>query len=113
MTFSFNVITKEQLKEKLDRGEPVQVVDIRPYSAYYQEHIPSAQNIPFDHIADRSDEALNPGEPIVLYGADDQDMLVNRAAEILAGRKFDPNFLYLLSDGITGWRGGGYFTTNV
>lgn len=44
-------ITADDLKERLDRGENVQVIDIRPERAFRQGHIPGAENLPFDRFA--------------------------------------------------------------
>ncbi|MDO8558616.1 MAG: rhodanese-like domain-containing protein [bacterium] len=112
MAITFNTITKEQLKERLDRGERIQIVDIRPYSAYFKEHIPKALHLPYDLVEERATEVLNYEEPIVLYGSDEKDVFTQRAAEILVSRKFDTRSLYLLAEGFIGWRGGGYFTAS-
>lgn len=44
-------ITPEDLKARLDAGEDVQVIDIRPERAFRQGHIPGAENLPFDQFA--------------------------------------------------------------
>ena len=39
------------LRERLEAGEPVQVVDIRPEREYRAGHIPGAVNLPFSRFA--------------------------------------------------------------
>lgn len=48
-------ISPEELKTKLDAGEDVQVVDIRPPAAYAEGHVPGAINVPMTELADRID----------------------------------------------------------
>lgn len=43
-------ITPEALKDRLDRGDEVQVVDIRPERTFEEGHIPGAENVPFDRF---------------------------------------------------------------
>ena len=108
----FSTITKEALKEKLDLEERLQVVDIRSFAAYWSAHIKGAISLPYDAINDRADELLDPDLPLVLYGEDDQDAIPERAAEGLVGRGVDVTRITLLSDGLIGWRGGGFFTNS-
>lgn len=57
-------LSPESLKDRLDRGEDVKIVDIRPAEFYEAGHIPGAENIPFDRFAqeveghDWSDEVV-------------------------------------------------------
>jgi len=48
--------TPDELKERLDRDEDVQVVDIRPERMFRQGHIPGAENVPFDRFAREVDQ---------------------------------------------------------
>lgn len=49
-------IAPEELKERLDRDEDVQIVDIRPPRAFEQGHIPGAENIPFNRFVEEVEE---------------------------------------------------------
>lgn len=108
----FKTITREQLKTLFDRGERVQVVDIRPYSAYYREHIRGAINLPEEEINDKAVEFLDPAIPTVIYGEDDKDSMVLRAAEELMVWNFAPDTVSILTEGLTGWRGAGYYASS-
>jgi rhodanese-related sulfurtransferase len=108
----FPSIAIETLKEKLDRGDRLQLTDIRPNNAYSTEHIRYAQNLPFEEIDDHAQELLAPGDPIVVYGEDDRDLMTERAAEEFVARGFDPGNILLFRDGIVGWRAAGYFTSS-
>lgn len=49
-------ISTEDLKARIDRGEDVQIIDIRPERAFRQGHIPGAENVPFDRFAREVEE---------------------------------------------------------
>jgi thiosulfate/3-mercaptopyruvate sulfurtransferase len=46
----------EELRDRLDRGENVQVVDIRQPGSFAEGHIPGATNVPFDRFAREIDD---------------------------------------------------------
>ena len=48
-------VTPEEVKGKIDAGEDVQIVDIRPESEYERGHIPGAVNIPLDRLPSEID----------------------------------------------------------
>jgi len=48
--------TPAELYERIENGEDVQVVDIRPADEFAQGHIPGAENVPFDRFADEVDQ---------------------------------------------------------
>ncbi|SDR20114.1 rhodanese-like domain-containing protein [Natronobacterium texcoconense] len=49
-------IPPEELKEKLENGEDVQVVDIRSEPEYERGHVPGAINVPMNELPSRIDE---------------------------------------------------------
>ena len=49
--------TPAELYERIENGEDVQVVDIRPADEFAQGHIPGAENVPFDRFADEGTAA--------------------------------------------------------
>ncbi|MFB6182976.1 MAG: rhodanese-like domain-containing protein [Haloarculaceae archaeon] len=48
-------ITAAQLHERLQRGEPVQVVDVRSRASFEHAHIPGSENLPFAELTRRID----------------------------------------------------------
>ena len=50
-------ITREQLKERMDRGDDFVVVDTLGEEYYRQSHLPGAINLPLEEI-DRAEEVL-------------------------------------------------------
>ncbi len=60
-------ITREQLEEKIDRGEDFVLVDTLGEEYYRQSHLPGAINLPLENI-DRAVEVLpNKEAEIVVY----------------------------------------------
>ncbi len=49
-------MTPAELKERLDRGRDVQVIDIRPEDSFSEAHIPGATNVPFQRFAREIDD---------------------------------------------------------
>lgn len=58
-------LTPEEVKEKLDAGEDVQVVDIRSPEEYEDGHIPGAINVPMAELPSRVDD-LEWGDDVVV-----------------------------------------------
>ncbi len=60
-------ITREQLEEKMDRGDDFVLVDTLGEEYYRQSHLPGAINLPLEEI-DRAEEVLPDKEAeIVVY----------------------------------------------
>ena len=49
-------ISPEELKRKLDDGEPVQVIDIRSPAEFVSGHVPGAENVPMHELPSRVDD---------------------------------------------------------
>jgi glyoxylase-like metal-dependent hydrolase (beta-lactamase superfamily II)/rhodanese-related sulfurtransferase len=52
----WNIMTVRELREKLDAGEEVLVLDVREPEEYRSEHIPGARNIPVRELPKRAKE---------------------------------------------------------
>jgi adenylyltransferase/sulfurtransferase len=59
-------ITATELKQKMDAGEEVQIIDVREENEYNYAKIPNAKLIPIGQILDRMDE-LDPSRETVLH----------------------------------------------
>jgi NAD(P)-dependent dehydrogenase (short-subunit alcohol dehydrogenase family)/rhodanese-related sulfurtransferase len=64
-------ISREDLKSKIDQGEPIAIVEALPPEYYRKAHLPGAVNIPLDSL-DRLAPVLLPdrGQEIVVYCSD-------------------------------------------
>lgn len=59
-------ISAQELQKRLQAGEAVVVVDVRPATSYAQEHIAGAISMPEEEVAERAGE-LPQGNLIVFY----------------------------------------------
>lgn len=59
-------LTVEEVKARLDRGEPLTLVDVRKESVYARGHIPGALCLPITEIEWRLGE-LPAGKPLIFY----------------------------------------------
>ncbi|NPV06993.1 MAG: rhodanese-like domain-containing protein [Anaerolineae bacterium] len=60
------LITPEELRRRLDQGEDITVVDVRPAESYRNGHIRSAIHIPRDRLPSRLEE-IPRDRPVVTY----------------------------------------------
>lgn len=49
-------ITPQELEQRKQNGNSVQLIDIRDTEAYEEGHIPEAENIPLDELDNRAEE---------------------------------------------------------
>jgi len=62
------VITREELKEKLDRGESFALFEVLPPMYFRKHHLPTAKNLPPTQVATLVPEVVpDRGAEIVLY----------------------------------------------
>jgi rhodanese-related sulfurtransferase len=61
-------ISREDLKDKLDRGDDFILVETLPEEQYRHAHLPSAVNLPPDRVRERAPEVLpDKDADIVVY----------------------------------------------
>lgn len=61
-------ISREELKGKMDRGEPFTLVETLQEVAYRHEHLPGAINLPPDRVRELAPRLLpDKGAEIVVY----------------------------------------------
>lgn len=63
-------ISREELKEKIDRGDEFVLVDTLDEQFYRHSHLPGAVNIPLDEIERAEEEIPDKGTEIVVYCMD-------------------------------------------
>jgi hypothetical protein len=59
-------ISPKALKNLLDKGEAVMIIDVRPVSAFNAQHIVGAASVPLDEVESHLDK-LPPEKKIVFY----------------------------------------------
>jgi rhodanese-related sulfurtransferase len=66
------LISRDELKAKLESGERFTLVDALPEDAYRAGHLPGANNVPYDRVRELAPERLPDKEAeIVVYCAND------------------------------------------
>ncbi len=92
-------ITATELKERLDRGDDIQIVDVREPNEYAFARIPGSVHIPLGQILNRMNE-IDPSRETVVHCK-----LGGRSARAIEALKrvgFQGNLLNL-KGGITAW----------
>ncbi len=97
----YRVITGDELKEMMNDGRDIVIVDVREPELFREGHIPGAINIPFDGAHKRILKELSPDDRIVFvcHGGPMGDEL----AEILVKNGYRE--VYNLRGGMRRWRG--------
>lgn len=95
--------TPEKLKDLLDAGEDIYILDIRSTKNFTDGHLPGARNIPFHELEQREKE-LPLNIEIVIYGDSE---LQGFQAGVIA---YDLNFFtaYVLQGNIKAWKEKGF-----
>lgn len=78
-------ISSETLKDRLDRDEDVQVVDIRPTEEFETGHIPGAENIPFHRFAREVDSHRWKDDIVVVCPIGESSLQAARLLEAYEG----------------------------
>lgn len=65
-----HTIDKSQLKQLMDNGNPLTIIEALPFSYYKDEHIPGAINLPHDEVASKASSLIpDQSQAIVVYCA--------------------------------------------
>jgi len=63
-------ISRDELKEKIDRGDDFLLVETLPATSYHHNHLPGAINLPPDSVSTMASQVLpDKGAEIVVYCA--------------------------------------------
>lgn len=92
-------ITATELKQRLDRGEPVQIIDVREPAEYEIARLPQAKLIPLKEVVARMDE-IDPSKETVVHCKG--GVRSAKAIEALRRAGFTGRLLNL-KGGITAW----------
>lgn len=98
-----NTISREELKAKLDHGEPFKLVMVLNEWAFQMKHIPGSLNIPF---GEKAPELLNEDEEIVVYCSGDPCAASGMVYKQLLARGFRKVRRYV--GGLADWEDAGY-----
>ena len=105
------MINVTELKQKLDQNENSLVLDVRSAEDFVgiMGHIPGAQNIPLEQLAERYSEIMDYMEkPVAIICTTDRRS--NKASQLLTRKGFAD--VHVVKGGMTDWNQQGYTTTN-
>lgn len=86
MEFQVKEITPEELMAKLDKGEKLQIIDVREVEEWNEGHIPQAKLVPLGFLPHRIDE-LDKDTPIIMVCR--SGARSHRATEYLTAMGYD------------------------
>ncbi len=99
-------ITADDLKARQDAGEPLVVLDSRPYDEFHRMSIPGGVDAPGAELVYRAhDQAPDPDTPIVVNCAGRTRSIIGTQSLINAGF---PNPIVALENGTMGWHLAGF-----
>lgn len=100
-----NAITLDELAARLDAGEPIRLIDVLSREHYDTVHLPGAESIPGEELAQRAPQLLERDETIVVYCASLECQKSPRAAAALDELGYRQ--VYDFEGGIAEWRRSG------
>jgi len=102
-------VTPQKLKQEVESGKSVTIVDLQVADAYEHSHIPGAVNLPLDAFEAEYASVLKDKDAIVvLYGEYDELGKGSKAAETLEAAGYTR--IGHVVGGIRGWQEAGYPT---
>lgn len=96
-------IAVEELNRMIERGDDVQILDVRQPAEYESGHVPRAAHVPLAHLAREGVASLNPSRPVAVLCAGGYRS--SAATSLLAQRNF--NRLYNVTGGTNAWKNAG------
>lgn len=106
VTYDTPRLTADKLKQRLDAGEPIVVLDSRPFDEFHRMSIPGGIDTPGAELVYRAhDMAPDPEIPIVVNCAGRTRSIIGAQSLINAGF---PNPIAALENGTMGWHLAGF-----
>ena len=106
MSREFDLISRQELREKIDRDDDFHLVEVLPRDSFEEGHLPSAVNIPGEELRERAPAALPDRDAeIVVYCANPSCEASPRAARILTEMGYTNVMDY--AGGKEHWKEGG------
>ena len=102
------IITPQDLKQKIDSGEVFDIVDVRESHEYEHNHIPNAVNVSFvERFEEKAGHRLaDKDQHLVVYGAHEEEVHATDACKKL--EELGYSSVVCLPVGLMGWMEAGY-----
>ena len=106
MNIENGIISRDELRKKLDSGDPIVVIDVLAEDSYAKSHIPGSINIPAKHLREQAPEEIPDRESeVIVYCANPSCTASDGAADALRAMGYTRVFDY--RGGKEHWREGG------
>ncbi len=99
-TVDVTTITADRVKQFLDAGEKVLLIDLRPVKEFNEKHIPGARSIPMADLHNRIGEIPKSGR-VILYSANPQNGILDQVFQFLDEQGF--RNVAMMVEGFRGW----------
>jgi thiosulfate/3-mercaptopyruvate sulfurtransferase len=96
-------VSAAELHERLEAGDGIQVIDVRPEHAYRRGHIPGAENVPIHRFTEEIDGRDWAGEVVVACPHGESSLQAARLLEAYEGTDGGTR-IWNLADGYDGWQ---------
>jgi rhodanese-related sulfurtransferase len=93
-------ISAEELRDLLDSGADVRVVDIRSADAFRRGRLPNSENIPFRELTGRIEELAGADHVVTVCPHGEASV---QAARLVASYEGFDGRIESMADGVTGW----------
>lgn len=102
-------VTPQTLKQEIDKGTGMTIVDLQAPEKYSHAHVPGAVNIPLEKFEEEYPGLLKDlNWTVVLYGEFDDLGKGTEAGKLLEEKGYSQ--VGRLEGGLRGWQGAGYMT---
>lgn len=101
-------IEREELKQKLERDEDFELIEVLEEEDYQESHIKGAINIPLKEIGRKAKQRFDPDQEIVVYCSNADCQASPKAARKLEDLGFTEVYDY--EEGKADWKAAGYPT---
>ena len=103
-----NTLKPQELKAKIDVGEPLTLIDLRPDHDYQEKHIPGAMNVAAgaNFVSECSQAVPDKATVIVLYNDLKENHSDQESAAALEAAGYAN--VSIVPDGLMGWMNAGF-----
>lgn len=100
-------ITRDELKEKIIRGDKFYLVEVEPAEREAQEHIPGSLRLPLDEIREQARQVLlNRSAELVFFCQHEDCACAKEAVDEFSSMGYESILHY--SKGVADWAAAGY-----
>ena len=99
-TVDVSTITADRVKQFLDSGEKLLLIDLRPAKEFKQRRIPGARSIPMADLHSRLNEIPKSGR-VILYSANPQNEILDQVFQFLEEKGY--RNVAMMVEGFQGW----------